>query len=96
MYILLTYDVNTTTKAGAGRLRRVAKCCQDYGRRVQNSVFECMLSQSQFIILRASILSIIDPDTDSVRIYNLGKNHSSKIEHLGKETTYDIEGTLIV
>ena len=52
MYILVTYDVDTTDKAGQRRLRRVAKACIDYGQRVQNSVFECELTEVQLCMLK--------------------------------------------
>ncbi|MDO4320852.1 MAG: CRISPR-associated endonuclease Cas2 [Bacteroidales bacterium] len=93
---MITYDVCTSDPAGQRRLRKVAECCRNYGRRVQNSVFECLISAAQFVMFKATILSLIDTKTDSIRIYNLGKNHAAKIEHLGKNTTYDIEGELIV
>lgn len=96
MYILITYDVNTMTSEGRRRLRKVAKCCCDYGQRVQNSVFECSVTEAQLLILKNRINEIIDSRTDSIRIYNLGKNHNSKIEHIGFSDTYDVEGVLIV
>ena len=79
MYILVTYDVNTSTSAGQSRLRKVAKCCLNHGQRVQNSVFECMLSEAQYVQFRAALTSLIDAQHDSIRIYRLGKNYNSKI-----------------
>ena len=73
MYILVTYDVDTTDKSGQRRLRRVAKACLDYGQRVQNSVFECELTEAQFCILKEHIRDIIDTDADSVRFYHLNR-----------------------
>lgn len=96
MYILITYDVNTTTKDGERRLRKVADACKDYGQRVQNSVFECELTESQFVILKERILGIIDDGTDSVRVYHLSKNYSNRIEVMGKETAYNVKETLII
>ena len=96
MYVLITYDVNTSTSGGRRRLRKVANCCKDYGQRVQNSVFECLLSESQLILLRNKLLSLIDKDLDSIRIYRLGKAYHGKIEHLGQQTAYDFEGELII
>lgn len=96
MYVLITYDVNTTTSEGAKRLRHVARCCRDYGQRVQNSVFECLIDNSNFIRLKSQLLSIIDPAMDSIRIYHLGKNYQAKIEHLGVKTSFDMEGELII
>ena len=96
MYVLITYDVNTSSENGQKRLRQVAKCCKDFGQRVQNSVFECLLDGSNFARLKAKLLSIIDKDLDSIRIYQLGKNYQTKIEHLGVKTSFDIEGELII
>ncbi len=96
MYVLITYDVNTSTPAGKKRLRQVAKCCMNHGQRVQNSVFECLLSEAQFIRFRSDIAAIIDHDNDSIRIYHMGKNYNSKIEHIGTQTAFEMEGELII
>jgi len=96
MYILVTYDVSTTSPAGRRRLRKVAKVCLDYGQRVQNSVFECLVTPAQHVELRTKLLSIINQTTDSVRIYNLGNNWTYRVEHYGKNDDYNIEGTLII
>lgn len=96
MYVLITYDVNTSGIGGQKRLRHVAKCCQNYGQRVQNSVFECLVTESQLITLRHSLSTVIDKNADSIRIYKLGKNYMTKIEHIGVETSFNIEGELII
>lgn len=96
MYVLITYDVNTSTSQGQRRLRKISKCCQNYGQRVQNSVFECLLNEVQYVELKVAINSIIDPALDSVRFYQLGKNFRSKILHIGRITSYEIEGELII
>lgn len=96
MMILVTYDVDTTSKSGEKRLRKVAKECVNYGRRVQNSVFECLLTDAQFCILKSKISDIIDNDKDSIRFYFLGNNWSRRIEVMGKITTFAIESTLII
>lgn len=96
MYLLLTYDVSTTTPAGKRRLRHVAKACEDYGQRVQNSVFECKLDPAQLVALKARLLDIIDPKTDSLRFYNLGNNWKRRVDHHGSNDDYDVEGPLIV
>ena len=69
MLVLITYDVNTETASGKKRLRKVAKQCENYGRRVQNSVFECILDQAQSIMLKQSLVDIIDENVDSLRFY---------------------------
>lgn len=96
MHILITYDVNTTTKEGERRLRKVAASCKDYGQRVQNSVFECELNESQFVILKDRVRSVINGETDSIRIYRLSKDYHNKIEVIGAETAYDVNETLIL
>ncbi len=96
MYILVTYDVSTITPAGRRRLRRVAKTCLDYGQRVQNSVFECLVNPAQKVELQAKLLKIIDSTTDSIRIYHLGNNWTQRVEHFGKNDDYNIEAPLIV
>lgn len=96
MRILITYDVNTMTKEGARRLRRVADACKDYGQRVQNSVFECELTESQLAILKERIRGVIDTSVDSIRIYHLSKNYEKSIEVMGRETAYNVKDTLII
>lgn len=96
MYVLITYDVNTSSINGQSRLRKVAKCCLNYGQRVQNSVFECFITESQLIELKANLQSIINTSNDSIRIYKLGKNPSYKIECIGVNTAYNPEGELII
>lgn len=96
MLILITYDVETTSKAGEKRLRQVAKECVNYGQRVQNSVFECMLTEVQFVSLKTSLTRIINNTTDSIRFYFLGNNWQRKIEKIGKETSYNPTEALII
>lgn len=96
MMVLVTYDVDTSSSLGKRRLRKVAKECVNYGRRVQNSVFECLLTEAQFCILRASLESNIDMELDSVRFYFLGNNWDRRIESIGRSTTFDIDSELII
>ena len=96
MLILITYDVDTTTKAGEKRLRKVAKECVNYGQRVQNSVFECLITEAQLVGLKATLASIINDTTDSIRFYFLGSNWKRRIEKIGKDTSYDPTDTLII
>jgi CRISPR-associated protein Cas2 len=96
MMVLVTYDVETVTSAGKKRLRKVAKRCEDYGQRVQNSVFECLVEPAEFVKLRASLESIIDPKSDSLRYYQLGANWQNRVEHIGAKTTYNPEGVIII
>ncbi|MFR0847357.1 MAG: CRISPR-associated endonuclease Cas2 [Eubacterium sp.] len=96
MLVLITYDVSTEDSAGKTRLRKVAKECVNYGQRVQNSVFECLLDSSQVLVLKKRLLSLIDEKKDSLRIYYLGNNYQSKIEHYGVKDSYDPEGILMM
>lgn len=96
MYILVTYDVDTTNKEGALRLRHVAKACMDYGQRVQNSVFECEVTEAQLSVLKNKINDIIDMKKDSVRIYHLNRRSNRRSEVLGKETAYDVIDVIII
>ncbi len=96
MLVLITYDVNTETAAGKSRLRKVAKQCVNYGRRVQNSVFECIVDQAQSVMLKAALLELIDRDTDSLRFYYLGNNYKTKVEHFGVERGIAADSLLIL
>lgn len=95
-YVVITYDVNTSTAEGQKRLRKVAKCCKDYGQRVQNSVFECYIDSKNLVLLKSILLSIIDDELDSIRIYNMGKKYDCKVEQYGKKTSYNVESELII
>ncbi|MCE5167709.1 CRISPR-associated endonuclease Cas2 [Paenibacillus profundus] len=96
MLVLITYDVKTTTSAGQRRLRRVSKLCQNYGQRVQNSVFECNVDAAQFASLKIQLADIIDQKEDSLRFYQLGNNYKNKVEHIGVKESIDMEGPLII
>lgn len=96
MMVLITYDVNTGDAAGRKRLRRIAKECVNYGQRVQNSVFECVLDAAQYRQLQHSLLQIMDETKDSLRFYCLGNKYRAKIEHFGAKPGYEAEGVLMV
>lgn len=95
MLMLVTYDVNTEGLGGKRRLRRVARACLDFGQRVQNSVFECEVDPAQWTQLRARLLSVIDPERDSLRFYRLGAEGRSRIEHVGAKAVPDLNGPLV-
>jgi CRISPR-associated protein Cas2 len=95
MLVLITYDVNTEDAAGRKRLRQVAKQCVNYGQRVQNSVFECLLDAAQYRIVKNKLLKIVDSNKDSIRFYNIGNNYMERIEHFGIKPAYDPEDLLI-
>ncbi len=97
MLMLVSYDVCTVNAAGRRRLRRMAKACQDWGVRVQNSVFECNLDWAQWVALRAKLEGIFDSELDSLRYYNLGNNYTNKVVHVGAKPTVDaLKDTLVV
>lgn len=96
MLVLITYDVNTETAAGRKRLRNVAKQCTNYGRRVQNSVFECIVDYAQCISLKAMLTDIIDERVDSLRFYYLGNKYQTKVEHVGVDRGIAADDTLIL
>ena len=96
MLVLITYDVNTEDAAGRRRLRQIAKQCVNYGQRVQNSVFECLLDTAQCRLLQTKLQKIMDPEKDSLRFYYLGDRYENKIEHFGAKPAYDPEGVLML
>jgi len=96
MLVLVTYDVDTTSLAGQRRLRKVAKECQNYGQRVQNSVFECIVDYTQYTKLKLSLGQLIDTENDSIRFYRLGNNYEHKVETIGVTNKIDLDGDLIL
>lgn len=96
MLVLITYDVDTISETGQKRLRKVAKLCQNYGQRVQNSVFECRLSEAQFVVLKNKLENSMDHDLDNIRFYFLGNNWNNRIESIGKQMVMDIDEELII
>jgi len=97
MKVLITYDISFSEGNAAKRLRHIAKACQDYGTRVQYSVFECDLSPSQWVDLQAKLLTIYNDKTDSLRFYMLGSKWHNKIQHFGAKKAIEVfTDTLIV
>lgn len=96
MLVLVTYDVNTETAEGRRRLRQVARLCENWGQRVQKSVFECAVDPAQWAALRGGLVGIADPAVDSLRFYFLGGNWRRRLEHVGAKPAYDPEGPLVV
>lgn len=96
MMTLVSYDVSTSDEKGKSRLRKIAKQCQNYGQRVQNSVFEIDVDYGTFLKIKQKLLEIMDSNKDSLRIYYLGNNWENKIEHFGAKETYNPEGVLII
>lgn len=96
MMVIVSYDVNTVDRAGKRRLRKVAKTCQNYGERAQNSVFECNVNPAQWVALKSELEDIFDPEVDSLRYYFLGDNYKVKIEHHGAKPPPDLEEPLLI
>ncbi|MGQ9648074.1 MAG: CRISPR-associated endonuclease Cas2 [Thermodesulfobacteriota bacterium] len=96
MFVLVSYDVSTTDSEGPRRLHKVAKACQDYGQRVQKSVFECIVDPAQWAVLKDRLIKEIDQEVDSLRFYYLGSNWRRRVEHVGAKKAIDQEGPLIV
>ena len=96
MLVLVTYDIQVEDSEGKRRLRRVAKHCLNYGIRVQNSVFECILDNAQCVTLKAILADIIDESVDSLRFYYLGNKYQAKVEHMGVDRGIAVDDTLIL
>lgn len=95
MMVIVSYDVATDSSEGRRRLRRVAKACLDFGQRVQNSVFECIVDPEQWARLRFRLLDEYESKEDSLRFYFLGANWKGRVEHHGAKPTLDLKGPLI-
>jgi CRISPR-associated protein Cas2 len=96
MFVLVSYDVAVTSEGGLRRLRRVAKLCEDYGQRVQYSVFELIVDPAQWVSIKHKLIDEIEQETDSLRFYYLGANWRRKVEHVGAKKGIDQEGPLII
>ena len=96
MMVLVSYDVLTIDKSGARRLRRIAKICQNYGQRVQYSVFECIVDPAQWTQMRQLLIDVFDEKQDSLRFYFMGANWKHRVEHVGAKEAIDVEGPLII
>ena len=96
MLVLVSYDVSTTSAAGKRRLHNVAKACEDFGTRVQNSVFECDVDPAQWERLRVRLLAIVELSEDSLRFYFLGSNWKSRVEHHGVQKGPDADDLLLI
>lgn len=96
MLILVTYDVSTETRAGRRRLRRVAKVCQNYGQRVQKSVFECKVDKTTYEVLEKELLDEIDSNEDNLRLYRLNEPLEEHVKEFGQFKAVDFDGPLVV
>lgn len=96
MYILITYDVDTVSEMGQKRLRQVAHICKDYGQRVQNSVFECEVTEAQYVKLKDALSATMDKSLDSIRFYHLNNNENRRVVAIGRKTSYCISDAIIL
>ena len=96
MLVLVCYDVNTETKVGRRRLRRVARACEGVGQRVQKSVFECQVDVAQFEALERKLLSEIDPQQDCLRIYRMPETRGFEVREHGIFKAVDFDGPLVM
>ena len=95
MMVLVSYDVKTEDRQGRKRLRQIARQCENWGQRVQYSVFECLVEPAQWTALRAALIDIMDKEKDSLRFYFLGANWKRRVEHVGAKEAVDPEGPLV-
>ncbi len=96
MLVVVSYDVETTDKAGRRRLRRIANACQDHGQRVQFSIFECEVTPAVWAQLRQRLIDEMDVGRDSLRFYFLGADGKRRIEHIGAKEPLDLDGPLLL
>jgi CRISPR-associated protein Cas2 len=96
MMVLVSYDVSTSSPGGEKRLRRIARTCQDYGQRVQFSVFELEVDTARWVKIKQKLCDLMDPEVDSLRFYYLGLKWHGKIEHIGSKPVLDLNGPLIL
>ncbi|MDX8394256.1 MAG: CRISPR-associated endonuclease Cas2 [Mariprofundales bacterium] len=96
MDIVVTYDVSTEDKAGRRRLRRVAKLCEDYGQRVQYSVFECTVTAMQLDAMMTKMAKEINVTTDSLRVYRLHGGRTKAVKVLGRDKYTDFSDVLLL
>lgn len=96
MFILIACDVSTTDKAGQRRLRPVARAWEDYGVRVQKSIFECRVGKTEWAVLRSRLLKELTPGQDSLRFYHLDEDTRDRTEHHGLKEPVDLNAPLIL
>ena len=96
MFVLITYDINVTSNNGQSRLRKVAKICVNHGQRVQNSVFECKVTEAELLKLKKQLIDVVDTEKDSLRFYRLGDNYDKRVQHIGTKQTYKFDDPLIL
>jgi CRISPR-associated protein Cas2 len=94
--ILVSYDVATDTPEGRRRLRRVAKVCEGFGQRVQDSVFECLVDAAQLALLVHRLEAVVDLNADSLRIYRLLEPRERHLTVIGRALTYDQHEPLVL
>ena len=96
MLVLIVYDTHSSTEEGRRRLMKVARYCELKGKRIQNSVFECLLGAAAFRETRKLLLSLIDEHQEKLRFYNLGNSYESRIDRIGKQSKDYYENPIIL
>lgn len=94
--VLVSYDVSFEDPNGKHRLRKISKICENYGQRVQYSVFECVVDPAQWTAFRHHLMQVYDEEKDSLRFYFLGKNWQRRVEHHGVGVAYDPENDALI
>lgn len=95
MLVIVCYDVNTETREGRRRLRRVARACEGTGQRVQKSVFECRIDLAGLEALETRLLSIIDLQLDCLRLYRLPDTRGCEVREHGRFRATDFDAPLV-
>lgn len=88
MFIVVSYDIPDDK-----RRNRVAKTLEDYGTRVQYSVFEVNLDAKQVAKMRARLKKVMNESQDSIRFYTLCAACFKQIEVLGQGKPVETEAT---
>jgi CRISPR-associated protein Cas2 len=96
MLVIVCYDVNTETKEGRRRLRRVARVCEAAGQRVQKSVFEFQIDLTKMEMLERELLAEIKPEQDNLRIYRVPDTRGSEVREHGVFRAVDFDGPLVL
>jgi len=94
--VIVCYDVNTETREGRRRLRRVAKTCEGRGQRVQKSVFECRLDLAEMEDLERRLLAIVDLKIDCLRLYRLADSRGCEVREHGHFRATDFDAPLVL
>lgn len=96
MLVIVCYDVNTETREGRRRLRRVARLCEGVGQRVQKSVFECQVDRARFETLERDLLTEIKAEEDNLRFYRIAELKGYEVREHGAFRATDFAAPLVL